>query len=184
MSAILTWDSAFVPDCALELFSKLHILPPLSLWSNFFCQAGIKQSSEFSHRLLWHGQPRLDCQVRIIIDELTCQKPSILTPSPIWQFKLVSSHPIHPRGVWGKTMAVFALQVLTANFSLFPTSKYFNSMWLGSGTSQSLSSTCFCIIPTVAFSMTYESHCQENLIFPRDAWRKCMCPSHIRFIST
>lgn len=61
MTAILTWNSAFVPDCALELLSKPHILPLLSLWSIFFCQAGIKQNhiraSEFSQAFVaWSAE--------------------------------------------------------------------------------------------------------------------------------
>lgn len=51
VTAVLTWNSAFVPDCAPELLSKPHILPcsPTGVFSFlplffFLHQAGIKQN--------------------------------------------------------------------------------------------------------------------------------------------
>lgn len=45
MTAILTWNGAFVPDYTLELVSKPHILPSSPTGVIFLCQAGIKQNS-------------------------------------------------------------------------------------------------------------------------------------------
>lgn len=47
MTAILTRNDAFVPDCGLELVSKPHILPLFSHQRHFY-QAGIKQKTSCS----------------------------------------------------------------------------------------------------------------------------------------
>lgn len=51
MTATLTWNSAFVPDYALELVSKPHILP-FSLTGVIFLSGRYKTKQPKSHRIL------------------------------------------------------------------------------------------------------------------------------------